>query len=62
MQRQKILNEKENKNPKKCFSVKADGITRVSQYAFVTETCVLFVSCVLSDFWWIATSDEEKRF
>lgn len=49
-------------NPKKGFSVKADGITRGSQYAFVTETYVLFVSCVLSDFWCIATSDEEKGF
>lgn len=49
-------------NPKNGFSAKAGGITRGSQYAFVAETCVFLLSCVLSDFWCISTSDEEKRF
>lgn len=46
-----MLNEKEIMNPKNGFSAKTGGITRGSQNAFVTETRVLFVSCVLSDFW-----------
>lgn len=49
-------------NPKKGSSAKAGSITRGSQYAFVSETCVLFINCVLSDFWCISTSNEEKRF
>lgn len=58
MQSQKMLNEKEN-NPKNGFSAKAGGITRGSQYTFVTQTCVLFVSCILSDFWCIFISEKQ---
>lgn len=57
-----MLNEKEIMNPKNGFSAKTGGITRGSQNAFVTETRVLFVSCVLSDFWFISISDKENRF
>lgn len=56
-----MLNEKVM-NLKNGFSAKAGGITRGSQHVFVTETCVLFVSCVLSDFWCISISNKEDRF